>query len=619
MTPKGGIDTHESERSSGTPPRARSETFWRDRVRPLWEAVEWPLVGLLALLALGLGIDGFRQHLEASGQSHSASDVLYRTLQLFVLESGWDSRGVNWELGVARLLAPAVAAYAAVRALGAIFREQLHLLRVRSWGNHVVICGLGRKGVLLAEAFRARKERVAVIEKDEENSAVRRCRDQGIPVVIGDATDLAVLRKAGVQKAKCLISVCGEDGVNADVAAHAQELVAAKPRRSGFLRSFVHVVDLELCTLLRDRVAVAGKRHSFRLELFNVFESGARGWLNEHLPFESAGREDGRPHLLVVGAGQMGKSLIVGAARRWLTLHAGAGPRPRITIVDREAERRKDSLLLRHPQLEQVCELVPVRTDVTWPEFEEGRFLFDAEGRCDVTTIYVCLDDDVRGLAAGLDLLQRVREHGVTIVVRTAEKAGLAAALGSERPGGDGLELLHAFPLLDLTCTPEQLLGETPSERLARTIHEDYVQREREKGETVETNPSIVEWDELPESLRESNRRQADHLGAKLKAVGCGSAPLTGSEAEPIAFSPEEVELLAELEHKRWMAERLFEGWTHAPGPKNLERKTSPALVAWEELPETEKEKDRATAGQLPACLARASFQVYRLEEGAVR
>ena len=98
------------ERSSPRPLRARSETFWRNRVRPLWEAVEWPLVVLLALLALGLGIDGFRQHLGATGQSNSASDVLYRTLQLFVLESGWDSRGVNWEIEVARLLAPAVAA-----------------------------------------------------------------------------------------------------------------------------------------------------------------------------------------------------------------------------------------------------------------------------------------------------------------------------------------------------------------------------------------------------------------------------------------------------------------------------------------------------------------------------
>lgn len=587
---------------------------------PLLDDFEWIVVGGLAVTAFVLGYLGFEDQ-PAPGEAPSTLDHLYRSLQLFVLEYGSTSEPSSWELDMARVLAPAVTVYTATRALAAIFRERVQLLRLRfTRKKRVVICGLGRKGLLLARSFKARGYHAAVIEQDEDNDRTKGCREQGIAVLIGDATDPAMLRKARVQRATFLISLCGQDGTNADVAAHAQELLSDERRRSGALTAFVHVVDLELCRLLRDRVAAAGERDSFRLELFNVFESGARAWLSEHPPFGEAGEErDGRPHLLVVGVGQMGRSLIVGAAREWLTLHAGSDRRPRITIVDREALRKMESLRLRYPQLEQVCELVPAQTDTTWPDFERGKFLLDAEGRCDVTTIYVCLDDDVRGFAAALALLERVREHGVTIVVRTAEDAGLAAAVPGKSGAKDGFELLRAFPVLDRTCTPELLLGETTTEILARAAHEDYVRRETEKGEDRKTNPSLVDWHELPEGLRESNRRQADHVAVKLRAVGRGIAPLADPDAEPIELSAEEVELLAELEHERWMAERVFEGWTHAPPPKDVARKTSPDLVPWHELPEAEKEKDRGTVRGLPALLATAGLGVFRHEGAQAR
>lgn len=99
----------------------------------------------------------------------------------------------------------------------------------------------------------------------------------------------------------------------------------------------------------------------------------------------------------------------------------------------------------------------------------------------------------------------------------------------------------------------------------------------------------MVPGDELLESLKESNRRQADHIGVKLKAVGCGIAPLTDWEAERFQFTPEEVERMAEMEHRRFVEEWLRAGWTYAPGPKNLERRTSPDLVPWDELPEAEE------------------------------
>lgn len=580
----------------------------RRLLRVLGRHLEWLAWVALAATALVLAYWGFENQPAEPGTTRSPLDSFYRSLQLIWLEYGSSSEPTSWQLDTARLLAAAVLPLLAVLAVVAIFRERIGIALTRR--SRVVVCGLGRKGLLLARAFRARGCHVVVVEQDEQNTAIERCRAEGIPVLVGDATDPAVLRQARVRRARYVIAVCGSDGTNADIAAHARELVG-KDSRGEPLAAFVHVVDLELCRLLRDRLVSEESRGSFRLELFNVFESGARAWLREHPPFGEPGEKlDRPPHLLVVGVGQMGMSLVVGAARQWLTFQSGSGLRPRITILDREAERKKESLLLRYPQLAEICELVSFTTDVTWPEFGEGKFLRGSDGRPDVTSLYVCLDDDARGVTAALALHELVCQERVPIVVRTAEAGGLAAAV-------QGFENVRIFPLLDRTCTPEMLVGETPAETLARGVHDEYVRHERAAGHTARSNPSLVDWHLLPESLKESNRRQADHVAIKLRAVGCGLGPATDGNAEHVVFSPEEVEILARLEHDRWMAERLFEGWTYAQPPKDLVKKTSPDLVDWDELGEDGKRKDRDTVRDLPALLAAAGFQVYRLTDSA--
>lgn len=54
-------------------------------------------------------------------------------------------------------------------------------------------------------------------------------------------------------------------------------------------------------------------------------------------------------------------------------------------------------------------------------------------------------------------------------------------------------------------------------------------------------------------------------------------------------------EVVAKNVHETWAAQRLAEGWTY--GPKyDGEKKKTPWLVPYEELPESEKDYDRNTA-----------------------
>ena len=73
---------------------------------------------------------------------------------------------------------------------------------MRSIGGHIVICGLSRMGYLLASQFSRHGDRVVVIEKHEENIWLESCRGENIPVLVGDAADPGLLKRAGAASAR---------------------------------------------------------------------------------------------------------------------------------------------------------------------------------------------------------------------------------------------------------------------------------------------------------------------------------------------------------------------------------------------------------------------------------
>lgn len=286
-----------------------------------------------------------------------------------------------------------------------------------------------------------------------------------------------------------------------------------------------------------------------------------------------------------------------------------------MTIVDRSAEAKVASLRLRRPQVDRTCDLRPLQLELDSPDFHRGAFLRDAAGRCDVTSVFVCIDDPTAAWSAALVLHQHLRASAVPIVVRLEQEAGLAQLLSAEGLGRDASFALRPFPLLDRTCRRDLLLRGT-TEALARAIHEQYLRQQRGAAKTPETNPSMAPWEQLDERLKASNRAQAAHISVKVRAVGCDLAPLDDPDASAYEFRDDEVEKLAELEHERWLEERRSDGWTYA-AEKDLERKKSPYLVPWSELPEEIKDYDRHFVCEMPGLVADAGFRVERIRGGA--
>lgn len=73
-------------------------------------------------------------------------------------------------------------------------------------------------------------------------------------------------------------------------------------------------------------------------------------------------------------------------------------------------------------------------------------------------------------------------------------------------------------------------------------------------------------------------------------------------------------ERIAENVHEVWAASRMSEGWTLGP-ERNTEKKTTPCLVPYAELPEEEKAYDRNTAMQTLKLIVKLGYRILPPEE----
>lgn len=564
------------------------------RAMGVLRAVRWPLFGIAVITALVLGIAGFHLYYEATGDSRSFSDLFYLSLQLFTLESGSvPDSGAPWQLEVARLLSPATTGIAVTLALATVLREELRELRLRFRSGHVVVCGLDVSGARLVRALLDDGHRVVAITPDPVNPMLKALRAAGALVVVGDARSPEVLHRARVRHASFVVALEGSDDHNAEVAVRAGEMAT---NRSHALTCLAHVRDPGLCALLRSHELEAGHTTNYRLDFFNVPERGARAVLQDHSPFRSTRKT---PAIAVIGLTDLGQAVIVEAARQWRVHPDAAGRRLRIAAFDPEAGKEISALMARYPQLEHVAEIEEATEDLLHPQSTS------LLAREEWQAVYVCLDGDSEALEAALRVRRYLTGSNSPIVVELSRSAGLAELLGRS----EGAAGLHSFDLFDRTLRTELLLGGT-YEVLARAIHDEYVAEQRRQGATEATNDSLVPWDRLPDSLKESNRDQAAHVGMKLSAVGCGIAPLSQWDADQFEFTMSEIETLSEMEHERWVEQRERDGWTS--GSKNVAKKTSPFLVAWEHLDEEVKEWDRRAVRGIPRFLAGAGYQIER-------
>lgn len=85
--------------------------------------------------------------------------------------------------------------------------------------------------------------------------------------------------------------------------------------------------------------------------------------------------------------------------------------------------------------------------------------------------------------------------------------------------------------------------------------------------------------------------------------------PIDTSDVVLSAELLELTEKIAENVHNVWAAGRLEQGWTYGK-ERNDELKTTPCLVPYSELPESEKEYDRNTALETLKLIIKLGYKI---------
>jgi hypothetical protein len=588
----------------------------RDAWRWLTELLadyHWWVLAAGAVVAFVLGCIGWHKFLPQPqvypGRVVHFSDVAYWSFKDFLMNSPGQP-GLPWELDVARYLAPVVAGWATLSALGLLFRDRVQQMRIPLLRRHVVICGLGRyAGMAFIRSLREKRDKVVVIELKADNENLELCRSMGVPVIIGDAQRQKTLQAAGARHARRVVAVTDDDAVNTQIVATWREL---RKRRLGQLGCLARIAENEYCVLLRSQELQRGDAE-LSVDFFNIDEIGARLLLEEH----RIDMDGPRPHILVAHLDALGQWVVYHAARAWYKRRDDASELLLVTVLDHKPEERIEELCLQHPELHGVCEFKPFRlTADNIGEHLPAHHLSTDTPR--IGCVYVTAYHDHEAFETALKLHNALHfvDPALPVVVALSRRHGVVGLVDDVTDAG-GLVNVEVFPTMEKACTID-LVEYGSFGPMVRAIHEYWRADQRKHN-----NPD-PSWEELDEARRKSSLAQARDIPVKLRRVGRSIAPLGNWTAPGARFSPEEIDELGKAEHDRWVAERRAAKWKYVdlvddgtPQAKAaIEaaklRKETPYLLDWDDprLPEHVKDWDMSFMRAMPEILAAAGLQM---------
>jgi hypothetical protein len=520
-------------------------------------------------------------------------EAIYRSIGLFEIDGNTYSHGEfleDWRFRLGRWTGAGVV-FSGLLALGALLHEHLATALARYTKQAVVVVG---GDALATAAF----------------ETARRSRRSSLWIGASSfgSTSLTSIALAWppTDRAQAVFDHAGSaDHVLIANTDDAEALALARAARSASPKANVTVLMRDV-RLAEDAAATLNEA---KTRVLSTAAVAARALNLAHPPFLIA-RELSHPrvHALILGFGQTGQAiardLIVNCRTTYLAL-------PRITVIDPQAKALEGVWRVRVPEIDACVESRFIDGEVGSRAVRPDPAHIAkalAEGG-PITAAYVCLAADVDALATAAvlqSLLRAVDLATPPIFVRLREVHTLALD-GDNR----GLDTLRAFGDLGAVLEASEFLAAAPDEA-ARTFNEAYRAALTPAQRDDPANRSAFDWNRLDETYRQANRDVVAHIPAKLASAGIDPARWRGvagiprlAPGERVYANDAELEVLAELEHERWMAQRRMDGWRYTDAPaKDQARRLHPSLIAYDSLTDDVKEYDRVYVRQTQAACA---------------
>ena len=564
------------------------------------------------IFAFVLGCVGYYQMYFVSpdvyfGKEHYFSylDILYSTLMLYILEAGADSGSNNWpaSVQVARLLAPLGLGWAAVRTVMSLLSEQISDYQMGKLKGHVIVVGTGDVANRLISGFSGDHDVVHICPAGAENP--ESCKGDHIFTVRGDATIAKTLETARLRYSERVFLSSSIESHNRSAAfAIADHLKKGRLFES---KIFCHMKLGGTASSVRaSREVLPLNSERLSMRLFNPTHTVARIIIRDHCPHLKRLPNEGEPplHVLVIGFTELGQEVVKQLIR---VCHFTDCQKIRITVVDGNNYQAWERFCKETPGLLTAAEsryenqdpcAIPIER---WDDLQGvDRGVFDAAYITipDPDESYAIASDARDGLGSG--------ENPHQVVVCSVGEMN-RGSLDSSRGAHDVETNVVFFDLTKSSWTREYICDEKGDDE-AKEIHKAYLMEREEKekrhkqsnDKEREVKPADVAWEKLAEYFRNANRDQADHNLVKktiLEQKGATKEQAVGFEME----HPELFELMAKIEHRRWMASTVIAGFRYGKDRDDDFKRTHPNLQKPElsfaehyaQLDEGTKEYDR--------------------------
>jgi hypothetical protein len=511
------------------------------------------------------------------------------------------------------------------------FERILHGRVPKSLKGHTLICGQGARLSQLVEVLKNRhdpskKSKILMIVPDLERlREIKALCPPDVFVMMGQTNNLEFLHKITAYHARRLILLdsCGLDiGSMLLVVSHLVDqrlaMKVAELGSSHVLDIYLETNSVELALLLSQMTEkMALNEANIHLHVVNSVHTNARMILREHpldcerLPINGPSRVA----CIIYGWSSFAQAFLEQIVA---VGHFSTGP-TRIIIVDSKVSAIEVELKSRIPVLANTTGYLSQLLSVDYAKNIEDLMAFSLP-KTDLVTAVICGEDSNYVMIQALALRENVLPGLKQVFLELDESSGYRDILN--KISTDNFKMIAVGGRAKVFDLAEWL------DSVAEKLHQRYLAQREAQGRRKKDvlgryeNKSDYDWAFLDEVRRNWNRSSADHAEIKVRALADyykTARPFWCSETEQLVIGGdlkckinefinqvfdkaggdlEVVELLSKMEHDRWSAEKVSQGWVYAK-EKSVEHKTSPYLVDYVALDEEIKEYDRQAVAEL--------------------
>jgi hypothetical protein len=522
------------------------------------------LTAFIYIISFILGLVGYLQTNEFDFIS-----CCYNSLRLFILEFDGSVDNIPFLLNLSRFLSPLILASSILLALKEYFNMLLLNFKISHLSGHTIV-------------FCNNESDINFIHKKSNTLLVTNVLCDGLLLTSENINDID---KVNIEKAEKVI-LLNDDRTNLTYLKEIKKM-------------FSNLKNITLYIKLEDNENVRMFNRfklntNFKKELLiNPRQLFSREVFLKNPVLDYVNHDNKVPHSLVSGEYENIKWLIFEMAN---ISHYPSLKNLKVTLIGNESEKQKEMLIDEFPNIDEVINFSTIVKSSRSISKEDLSLL-------DITAIYIS-EKTLEGSQITASHLKRifysnktdsinicVINFGFGLIDDVYETSEFNSEFNIKYFDYRILEGLNIIKHLDVYDV------------IAESIHDYY--KDIYGGE---------EWVTLSETMKMSNRYQAYHTNIKLGYLGYIVDVNSKADKINIVYSESQLDVLAQMEKRRWNAERLLSGWIFGK-ERSDKLRIHPLLVPWEELAEKEKQKDRDTVSNITNTITALGFSLTKVDE----